>query len=103
MAVTRTIPLATSPAGIAMAPDGHVLYVTAASGGVLPVDPATGAVGPLIATGAGTYDVEFARDGATAWVVDAGANQVRPVDVATGAAAPPVPVGAVPDGVGLTR
>ena len=103
LAVTRTVDLGTSPNGMAMAPDGHVLYVTVASGGVLPVDTATGTVGALIATGAGAYDVEFSADGATAWVVDTGANDVRPVAVATGAAGTPVTVGAVPDGVGLTR
>jgi predicted alpha-1,2-mannosidase len=102
-AVTRTVALSTSPAGMAMAPDGHTLYVTVATGGVLPVDPATGAVGSFIATGAGAYDVEFAKDGATAWVVDTGSNDVRPVDVATGAPGAAVTVGAVPDGVGLTR
>jgi DNA-binding beta-propeller fold protein YncE len=70
---------------------------------VLPVDPATGAVGALIPTGAGAYDVEFAPDGRTAWVVDTGANDVCPVDVATGTPGATVVVGAVPDGVGLTR
>jgi predicted alpha-1,2-mannosidase len=103
LSVTRTVALGTSPAGMAMAPDGHVLYVTVANGGVLPVDPASGTVGAFIATGAGAYDVEFAKDGATAWVVDTGSNDVRPVDVATGAPGAAVTVGAVPDGVGLTR
>jgi predicted alpha-1,2-mannosidase len=103
LAVTRTVALGTSPAGLAMAPDGHVLYMTVASGGVLPVDPATGTVGALIATGAGTYDVEFAPDGSTAWVVDTNANDVRPVDVPAGTAGGAVVVGNVPDGVGLTK
>src|SRR2546421_6290000 len=76
LAVTRTVALGTSPARMAMAPDGHVLYVTVASGGVLPVDPASGTVGPLIPTSARTYDVESA--------VDTNANDVRPVDLATG-------------------
>jgi DNA-binding beta-propeller fold protein YncE len=103
LSVTRTVALGTSPAGMAMAPDGHVLYVTVANGGVLPVDPASGTAGAFIATGAGAYDVEFAKDGATAWVVDTGSNDVRPVDVATGAPGAAVTVGAVPDGVGLTH
>jgi YVTN family beta-propeller protein len=103
LAVVGTVPLGTSPAGMAMAPDGHTLYVTVATGGVLPVDPATGTVGGFIATGAGAYDVEFSRDGATAWVVDTGANDVRPVDAATGAPGAPIVVGAVPDGIGLTH
>ncbi len=103
LAVTRTVALGTSPAGMAMAPDGHVLYVTVASGGVLPVDPASGTVGPLIPTGAGTYDVEFAPGGSTAWVVDTNANDVRPVDLATGTPGTAVVVGNVPDGIGLTK
>jgi predicted alpha-1,2-mannosidase len=103
LAVTRTIALGTSPNGLATAPDGHVLYVTVGTGGVLPVDPATGTVGALIPTGAGAYDVEFSTDGATAWVVDTNANDVRPITVATGSAGAAIVVGAVPDGVGLTR
>ena len=103
LAVTRTVALGTSPAGMAMAPDGHVLFVTVATGGVLPVDPATGTVGALIPTGAGAYDVEFGPGGSTAWVVDTNTNDVRPVDVATGAPGSAVTVGNVPDGVGLTK
>ena len=101
--LTRTVPLGTSPAGMAMAPDGHVLYVTVGTGGVLPVDPVTGAVGVLVPTGAGAYDVEFAPGGATAWVVDTNTNDVRAVDVSTGTPGAPVIVGNVPDGIGITR
>jgi predicted alpha-1,2-mannosidase len=103
LAVTRTLDLGSSPNGMAMAPDGHLLLVSVASGGVVPVDPATGAVGALIPTGAGAYDVEFTPDGATAWVVDTGSNDIRSIAVAGGTAGDPVTVGAVPDGIALTR
>jgi predicted alpha-1,2-mannosidase len=101
-AVTGTIPLGTSPAGMANTPDGQRLYVAAALGGVLPVDPATGAVGALIGTGQQAYDVEISRDGTTAWVVNSGSNTVRSLDIATGRLGDPIGVGVVPDGIGLT-
>jgi predicted alpha-1,2-mannosidase len=101
-AVTATVPLSSSPAGIAVSPDGSQLYVTAAGGGVLPVNTATNAVGALIATGASAYAVAFGTDGTTAWVVDSGTNDIRPVTVATGSVGPSIPVGNVPDGIGLT-
>jgi predicted alpha-1,2-mannosidase len=100
--VTATIALGSSPAGISLSPDGSRLYVTAASGGVLPINTATNAVSPLIATGAGPYAAAFTSDGATAWIVDSGSNDVRPITVATGAVGPAVTVGTVPDGVALT-
>jgi YVTN family beta-propeller protein len=88
---------------MASTPDGTRLYVTAAIGGVLPIDTATGATGAVIATGSAPYDVELTGDGRTAWVVNSGSNSVRPLDVATGRVGDPVPVGVVPDGIGLTR
>jgi YVTN family beta-propeller protein len=103
LTVTRTIALGTSPAGLGIAPDGHVVYVAVGTGGVLPVDPATGAVGALIATGSGAYAVTFSSNGALAWVVDSNTNDVRPIDVATGVAASSIRVGNVPDGISLTH
>ena len=100
--VTATIALPSSPSGLAVSPDGTELYVTVASGGVVPVATTTNTPGALIATGAGSYAVSFSTDGSTAWVVDSGANDVRPITVATGAVGPSVPVGNVPDGIGLT-
>jgi predicted alpha-1,2-mannosidase len=101
-AVTGTIALGSSPSGLGVSPAGSELYVTVATGGIVPIATATNTVGALIATGASAYAVSFSTDGATAWVVDSGANDIRPITVATGAVGPSVPVGNVPDGIGLT-
>ena len=61
--VTSTIPLGSAPQGEATSPDGKLVYVTVAAGGVIPVDPATGKAGALIPTGAGAYAVAFDATG----------------------------------------
>jgi predicted alpha-1,2-mannosidase len=103
LTVTRTVALGASPAGLGIAPDGHVLYVAVGTGGVLSVDPLTGTVGSLIATGSGAYAVSFNTGGALAWVVDSNTNDIRAIDVAGGLAQSPILVGSVPDGIGLTH
>jgi YVTN family beta-propeller protein len=91
--VTGTFAVPGVPYGVAFSPDGATAYVSDNGGTITPVDVATDAPGPAIATtGAGLESVTFSPDGARAYVPGNGAMQV--IDVSTNTLLTPVPVGA---------
>ncbi len=118
--VLAPIPLGASagPAGIAIAPDGKMAYVTdAGSIGTLgdtitPIDLATDKTLPPITVGPGPQGIAITPNGQRAYVADAGAivsgqtggfgSTVTPVDLATGKALASITVGNAPTGIAIT-
>ncbi len=72
-----------SPIDIAIAPDGHRLYVTAQeSGQLLIVDTGQGRVAGTIPLGQHPHSVILSRDGRTAYVSNQWANTISVIDLA---------------------
>ena len=114
------IPLGPSagPAGIAVAPDGKMVYVTDAGAigtlghTITPIVVATDRTLRRIIVGPGPQGIAITPNGQRAYVADAGAivsgqtgafgSTVTPVDLATGKALPPITVGNAPTGIAIT-
>ena len=99
-----------NPAGIAVSPDGNLIYVTDASssGGVAVIDAATGTVVATIAVDNHPSAVAFAPDGVLAYVTQAGINTegeftVSTIDTASSAVVgDPIEVGSFPTSISIT-
>jgi DNA-binding beta-propeller fold protein YncE len=104
-AVAAWVLLLASFAATAQGASGWTAYAVtdSASGGVLPIDTATGAAGTTI-DGAGQYPdaIALTPDGQTAYVADY-YGEVTPIDLATGAAEPSIEnVGTYPVAIAMT-
>ena len=99
-----------SSAGIAVSPDGNLIYVTdaGASGGVAVIDAAVGTVIATIAVENHPSAVAFAPDGLWAYVTQAGINTdgeftVSKIDTASSAVVgDPIEVGNFPTSIAIT-
>jgi YVTN family beta-propeller protein len=84
--VVETIDYEGSPQGVAVSPDGSLVYVMVGpgSGSVVVVDAGTRSVVKTIAVGQTTMNAAFTPDGAFAYVTNRDSNTVSVIDVATG-------------------
>ena len=82
--VKRQIPLANSPSGIALAPNGQTLYVTAGlpHGTVQVIDSVTGAVRARISAGYSPVAPVISADGGTLFVCDRFRSRLLAIDLA---------------------
>ena len=93
----------TTPAGLAITPDGTTAFVTDNPGGtVIPVDLGTRAVGAPITVGANPGGPAITPDGALLFVPNATDGTVTPVDVASRTALAAITVGALANWVSIT-
>jgi YVTN family beta-propeller protein len=91
------------PHGVAVSPNGALVYVTNAdSNTVSVVEATTNTVTGTIAVGSLPWQVLFAPGGGTAYVADSDSNQVSVIDVATSSVAATIPVSDDPDALALT-
>jgi YVTN family beta-propeller protein len=91
------------PHGVAVSPDGSLVYVTEAGNDTVAViDAATNSVSQTIGVGSLPWQVLFAPNGATAYVADPDSNQVSVIDVATSAVSATISVPDDPDALALT-
>ncbi len=83
--VAKTISVADSPTGLALAPDGQTLYVTSAvpEGKVQVVDVGRGRVTASIATGHSPEAVVASPDGKTLYVCNTLTNNIGVIDIAS--------------------
>jgi YVTN family beta-propeller protein len=88
------------PSGVAVAPDGRMVYVTNCGSGVCVIDRATDTLASTIATGPSS-GAAFRDDGANAYVLCPSGLCV--VDTGTGAVTATLPVGGSDIAVGRTR
>jgi YVTN family beta-propeller protein len=101
LAVVKTIPVGTSPIGIAVNPAGTLVYaVNQISNSVSVIDAATNAVVGTIGLGSSPKGVSFTPDGARAYVAISGSNQVSVIDTATRNVIANIPVGYSPYALG---
>ena len=103
-AVTRRIALPEPPSGLALSPDGAMLYVTnaAPSGCVRLVDAASGEVRATVAVGHTPMAPVLSSDGATLYVCNRFTNDVSVVDLAARTEVARVPVVREPVAAALT-
>ncbi|WP_326782274.1 hypothetical protein OG481_29750 [Streptomyces longwoodensis] len=98
--VTSTVPTGTAPHGVAVSPDGSLVYVANHDGNsVSVVDAATGATTATVPAGAGPEAVAFHPSGTRAYVTDGNAGTVTVLDTATATVASTITVGSRPLGV----
>ncbi|MFE6866463.1 IPT/TIG domain-containing protein [Kitasatospora sp. NPDC057692] len=101
-AVAATIPVGTTPEGVAFSPDGTRVYVTNnGSDSVSVIDTATNTVTATIPVGRAPQPVAFSPDGSHAYVAH-GAGGVDVIDTAGLAVTATIPVGSLPTSVALT-
>lgn len=101
--VTATVPVGTSPFGVAVSPNGKQTYVVNRIGSsVSVIDTATNTVVAFIPVGYLPYEVAISPDGTRAYVTNAGNDNVSVIDTATNRVISIVRVGAWPIGIGIT-
>jgi YVTN family beta-propeller protein len=102
--VMATVPVGSSPQGIAVTPDGKHAYV--ANGSVSVIDTATNKVVATVpvgsASGGASGGVTITPDGRHAYAADAGDNTVSVIDTASNTVVATVPVGIAPIAVAVT-
>ncbi|WP_158228728.1 autotransporter domain-containing protein [Bradyrhizobium sp. Y36] len=99
--VVATIPVAGSPAGLALSPDGASLYVTTSSGSsVMVISTATNlVVGSPIAVGVTPYGVAVSPDGTRIYVANQGSANISVIDAASKTVIGTVATGSSPSGI----
>ena len=98
-----TIPVGTSPRGVAVTPDGKHAYVAnVISNNVSVIDTSNNTVmGTPILVGDSPFLVAVTPDGKHAYVTNLTSNTVSVIDTASDTVAVTVPVGSNPVGVGI--
>ncbi|WP_300427145.1 beta-propeller fold lactonase family protein [Methanobacterium sp.] len=100
---TNTIPVGSSPSGVAVSPDGATVYVTNYfSNYVSVIDTATNNVTNNITVGNNPYGVAFNPDGTIAYVTNQGSGSVSVIDTATYNVTTTILVGSSPSGVAVS-
>jgi YVTN family beta-propeller protein len=101
--VVATVPVGTSPFGVAITPDGAFAYVTLIdSHAVSVIETMTNTVVATISVGTNPQGVAITPDGAFAYVANAGANTVSVIQTSTNTVVATVPVGNFPASVAIT-
>ena len=88
--------------GVAVSPDGTVVYVASESGVVNVIDAATNTVASTISVGGGADFVAFSPDGSRAYVTHYGGNSVAVVDTASNSVVANITVGSGSYAVAIT-
>jgi YVTN family beta-propeller protein len=101
-AITATVPVGTTPHGLAVLPDGSRVYVADhGSEAVSVIDSATNAVTATIPVPGAPNFVTSAPDGKHVYVSNDGTNQLDVIDTATNTVSATVQVGSVASGVAV--
>jgi len=101
--ITATVPLAQTPRGLSVSPDGKSLYFTTAnSADVYVLDRATNKITGQITVGPIPHQLAFTPDHKQALVVVQGTGQLAIIDLTSGRVVQDVAVGKYPHWVGLT-
>ena len=82
--VVQTIPVANSPFGVAITPNGKFAYVSSQSGVLTVIDTATNSVARTFPIGGAPFGLAFSPDGTKLYVTNPGYAQVTVVDPNTG-------------------
>ncbi|MFE9889229.1 Ig-like domain repeat protein, partial [Streptomyces scopuliridis] len=100
--VTATIPVGSTPLGVAITPDGLRAYVINSGGNsVSVINTVTNAVIATIPVGSTPFGVAITPDGLRAYVTNSGGNSISVIDTATNTVTATIPVGAIPLGVAI--
>jgi YVTN family beta-propeller protein len=103
-AVGNQIPFGTTtPAAVAITPDGKTAYVaeTRLHGLVVPIDIATNTAEAPIEVGSTPIAIAITPDGTRAYVVNVGDETVTSIDLTTNTPVKTIPVGGVPVGIAI--
>src|ERR1700721_1433278 len=82
--VVQTIPVANSPFGVAVTPNGKFAYVSSQSGVLTVIDTATNSVAQTFLIGGAPFGLAFSPDGTKLYVTNPGYARVTVVDPNTG-------------------
>ena len=82
--VVQTIPVANSPFGVAITPNGKFAYVSSQSGALTVIDTATNSVAQTFWIGGAPFGLAFSPDGTKLYVTNPGYARVTVVDPNTG-------------------
>jgi len=102
--VAANLPVGTSPAGVAISPDGSKVYVAnTGSSSISVIDIATNTVTTTIAGGSKPYSLVVTPDGSRIYASDLGNNSVTVINTATGQIiGNPIKVGNQPENICVT-
>ncbi|HWF74310.1 MAG TPA: choice-of-anchor D domain-containing protein [Solirubrobacteraceae bacterium] len=87
--------------GIAIAPDGSMVYATTGSG-VTPIPIPGTTHGTPIPVSGGAFAIAVTPDSKTIYVTNDTANTVTPIDASSGTPGSPISVGSTPRGIAIT-
>jgi YVTN family beta-propeller protein len=98
-----TVPVGTSPVGVAVSPNGATAYVTNQNSNTVSViNTATNTVSATVTVGSGPEGVAVSPNGATAYVANKDSNTVSVIDTTINTVSATVPVGSSPRGVAVS-
>ena len=101
--VTATVPVGTSPFGVAVTPDGSHAYVANSGAGTVSViNTITNTVSGAVTVGAAPHGVAVTPDGSHVYVTNSGASTVSVISTATNTVTGTVSVGSSPQGVAIS-
>ncbi len=100
--VLATIGVGGYPVGIAVSPNGSMVYVANSSNTISVIDVATNQVKTSIPVGNSPYGIAISPDGNTVYVAMSGANDVTLINTTTNMVTGTIPVGSNPAGVAVS-
>ena len=102
-AITNTITVGNSPAGVSVSPDGTKVYVTNATDNTVSViNAATNSVTATIAVGTEPLGIDINPDGTKVYVCNVGDSTVSVINALTNTVIATIAVGGYPDGIVVT-
>ena len=100
--VTATVPVGTSPWGVAVSPDGSKVYVANNnSNDVSVIDTTTNTVIDTVKVGTNPSGVAVSPDGSKVYVANYGNSNISVIDTSNNTVTATVPVGVYPAGVAV--
>ncbi len=100
--VIATVNVGDRPQGVAVSPDGTVVYVTNYGGTVSVIDTATNTVTSTVSVGTNPNGIAVTADGEKVYVTNYGGNTVSVIDTASNTVAATVTVGNNPFGIAIS-
>ncbi|MBK8921482.1 MAG: gliding motility-associated C-terminal domain-containing protein [Saprospirales bacterium] len=97
--IAATIPVANSPIGVSVNPDGSRVYISHESNIVSVIDAASNTVLTTVSVGGNPFGLVVSPDGSKVYVTNGTVNNIAVIDAATNTVSATIPLGAITRGI----